>query len=395
MRSRITARGLGIFALSMASVLGVSNLGSATSTSDVFIYLNANDPASYNASTPTTWNDLSESARTGTITGDVTKVGDALVFPGSANAYVDMGTGFNNFGTGMTIEFEGHFGSTLSAWERIFDFGNGEATDNVWIGVFGEAWDQRELAIELYSGTTVKKRCVSTGNVLTANTFKKYVITLDGSKCRMYVDGVEIDTQSGYWYTGNPYVNDPDDLGSVYTDLPNTTLRTKNYIGKSNWSADPPFEGAIKYVRVYTSALDALDVQTNSTAYTLTYDGNSATSGSAPSSMQGNGITSVSETAGTLTRSGYTFGGWAVTASSNTPIGRTVNLTRNTTLYAIWTSTTSAGQQSGDGSGVSSGQTLASTGPQIWTFATLGAVLLASGSVVIVVTWRRRSASQS
>lgn len=50
-----------------------------------------------------------------------------------------MGSGFSNCGSGPTIEFEAHFGAAKQGWERIFDFGNGPASDNVWIGVFGES----------------------------------------------------------------------------------------------------------------------------------------------------------------------------------------------------------------------------------------------------------------
>jgi hypothetical protein len=42
---------------------------------------------------------------------------------------------------------------------------------------------------------------------------------------------------------------------------PNSVLRTKQYIGKSNWTADSHFNGLIDDVRIYDRALSAEEVQ--------------------------------------------------------------------------------------------------------------------------------------
>jgi hypothetical protein len=105
----------------------------ATSTDQLFFNVNAGDPGSYTSGSPT-WTDLAGD-RDGTIfdtdgkriTYDSTN--KALVFPGDASSYVDMGSGFSNFGSGLTIEFEGHFGAVNQGWERIFDFGNNNESD--------------------------------------------------------------------------------------------------------------------------------------------------------------------------------------------------------------------------------------------------------------------------
>lgn len=114
----------------------------AVTSSDLFFNVNASDPGSYSTSTPGTWTDLSATGRNGTIYGTLNYNSGtgALEFPGNAGSYVDMGSGFNNFGSGITIEFEGHFGAINSGWERIFDFGRGEGADNIWVGVFGESF---------------------------------------------------------------------------------------------------------------------------------------------------------------------------------------------------------------------------------------------------------------
>jgi len=69
--------------------------------------------------------------------------------------------------------------------------------------------------------------------------------------------------------------------------------------------------------------------------YTLTYNANGGRS--APASQTGSGNVTISYSA--PTRNGYTFLGWAETAgaaSAKYQPGDTINLTKNTTLYAVW-----------------------------------------------------------
>ncbi|MEY2698546.1 MAG: hypothetical protein RL720_502 [Actinomycetota bacterium] len=323
-----------VILMSSIALAGTSAVFAAT-TSDIYFNVNASDPGSYNASSPGTWTDLSAANRNGTINGSVTynSSNSSLVFPGNANAYVDMGAGFNSFGTGITIEFEAHFGPTVDqGWERIFDFGNGPSSDNIWVGAYGG--DPNDLAIELFHGSVRKGYCVSAVNALTANTFAKYTITLDGSLCRMYVNGSEINTRAGGY---GALVDDSAKLGSTYTSVPSVNNRTKNYIGKSNWSADPAFNGSIKYVRIYTSALTSSEVTTNSTSYTLTYSTTGSTSGSAPAYQAGNGLVTLSGNTGALSKTGHTFAGWAASANQTTAISGTYNLSADTTLYPAFT----------------------------------------------------------
>lgn len=324
---------------------------SAVATNSLFFNVNASDPSSYSASNPGTWTDLSAAGRNGAIQETATKkityngTTGALEFPGDADAYVDMGSGFKDFGNGITIEFEGHFGSSNQGWERIFDFGNGDAKDNIWVGVFGD--DANDLAIELWHGELIsggvsRGRCVTTNDALLTNVsgslradvFAKYAITMDGTTCRIYKNGVEQNTKVGNWSSG--YVDSASDLGSAYGYLPSNVTRTRNYIGKSNWSDDPAFNGAIKYVRIYTSALSTSDVSNNATTYTLTYATTGFTSGTAPAVKTGNGLISLSANTGNLAKTGHTFAGWAASSGQTTALANTYNLTADTTLHPVW-----------------------------------------------------------
>jgi len=81
--------------------------------------------------------------------------------------------------------------------------------------------------------------------------------------------------------------------------------------------------------------------------YTITYNSNSATSGSAPSNgsyRSGDVATTVASNSGTLARTGYSFAGWNTSAdgSGTTYIAGSGTLTtsRDLTLYAMWTEIT-------------------------------------------------------
>ena len=333
---------LGLCALLAFTLLGGASVVFATSTANLFFNINASDSASYSTSAPRVWNDLSTSSRNGQILGTSGLIYNgttkALEFPGGTNStnslgYVDMGSGFANFGSGITIEFEGHFGAVNQAWERVFDFGNGDASNNIWVGVFGEAGRQNSLAIEIFHGSIGKNRCISAGNILDADTFAKWVITLDGTTCRMYKDGVEVDTEVGQV----TMTNDGSSLGSAYPSLPININRTRNYIGRSNWGGDAAFDGALKYVRIYTSALTAAQVADNATTYTLTYATSDSDTGAAPAAITGNGLVTLASNTGSLVKAGHTFGGWATSSGQTTALGSPYNLTANITLHPVWT----------------------------------------------------------
>jgi uncharacterized repeat protein (TIGR02543 family) len=76
----------------------------------------------------------------------------------------------------------------------------------------------------------------------------------------------------------------------------------------------------------------------NAVTYTISYNSNLATGGTVPSNQSwttGATALTLSGNPGTLVKSGYTFGGWATTASSTTPV-TTYSTSANRIFYAIW-----------------------------------------------------------
>ena len=106
-------------------------------------------------------------------------------------------------------------------------------------------------------------------------------------------------------------------------------------------------------------------------SYTVTYNGNSNTGGSVPSSRTTNSSFTVAANSGSLVRLGYTFASWNTAANGSgttyTANSSTITLTANTTLYAQWTAATltvTTDEQSGstiDSVSTTTGGTIASS----------------------------------
>jgi len=327
-------------------------VGQAYQTRDLFVYVDAGDLNSYNPASPGVWRDLSGNERDGAIAGAPTLVSSALTFRGgtssSAIDYVDMGTGYSDFGSGITIEAQAHFGSSLGAWERIFDFGNGSMSDNFWLGRY---FTSDEIAVEVWIGSTNQGRCRTADEVNaipSSTTLKKFTVTLDGSVCKIYIDGVQVNTVVDGPMKGtvagqnSTYDNFYDDaaLSSPYTSLPANITRNNNYIGKSNWGGDAAFEGAVGYLRIYSAPLTAQSIEQNTNSdtpsFTITYSTTGSDSGSAPAQFTGNGSVSLAANTGSLEKAGYEFVGWATSANQTTAIPSTYNLAADITLYPVF-----------------------------------------------------------
>jgi hypothetical protein len=252
--------------IALAAAMSTVTPAQAYVTDGLYLYMDARDTDSYSASNPTEWNDASVNLRNGTIYGSVTldNATDALFFDGTAvgTNYVDLSGDFNDWSNGFTIEFIGEFGANVDNWERIFDFGNGAASDNIWVG---RLYGTQELTLEYFVGNQNRGRCHTSDGALSGREMHHWIITVDASAtCRIYQDGAEVTTslQDG---SGNA-VSGPTMDGTTYASLPASVARTNNYVGRSNWP-DRDFEGSIQMVRIYTRPLtidevDSADVLT-------------------------------------------------------------------------------------------------------------------------------------
>lgn len=118
---------------------------------------------------------------------------------------------------------------------------------------------------------------------------------------------------------------------------------TKTYDGLSTTVISIACLGTSSSSRLYINKLSVTYTKAAST-YTVTYNGNSNTSGSVPTdeTAYNSGATvTVKGNTGSLARTGYTFGGWNTKedgSGTNYAAGTgTFTITANTTLYAKWT----------------------------------------------------------
>ena len=152
-------------------------------------------------------------------------------------------------------------------------------------------------------------------------------------------------TYYGNQYTGGSVPTDagsPYDSGATVTVAGAGTLERTGYTF-NGWNTSADGSGT-SYAAGATFAIAAetrLYAQWAISSYTVTYNGNNNTDGSAPSDgTYSYGATVTVPGAETLSRSGYTFSGWNTAANgsgTSHPPGETFTIAADTTLYAQWT----------------------------------------------------------
>jgi hypothetical protein len=155
-------------------------------------------------------------------------VGGANLFAGSSysftndrfcspNSAIYFNRGYLQVPTG--VYFSGDFTFTAwiylksyQSWSRIFDFGNGPVSDNVYLSMI-ETTSNMQACI--YKGSSYA--LIDPPSVINLNNWYFISFVLSGTTGYIYVNG-------------NQAIN-----GIMY--VPNNIIRTTNYIGKSNWGA--------------------------------------------------------------------------------------------------------------------------------------------------------------
>jgi autotransporter-associated beta strand protein len=129
---------------------------------------------------------------------------------------------------------------TLSTWSRIFDFGTG-TTVNMFLTPLSGAGAVR-FAITTSGGGGEQR--INGTSPLATGVWQHVAVTLSGNTGTLYVNGVAVGTNSSMTLR-------PSSLGST----------TQNYVGKSQYSADPALLGSIDDFRIIGRALSAAEIQ--------------------------------------------------------------------------------------------------------------------------------------
>lgn len=152
------------------------------------------------------------------------------------------GGGFATLNNGLTFSTWFNLTANAGQWSRIFDCGNGTSNNNILL--FISSTNSLYFTIITTNGT---KRDISITNAnLSLNTWYHIAATITYSTTNtsiynFYLNGVFIYTTTFYY--------------------PTTTTRTRNYLGKSNWSYDPYANIKLYDFRIYQNVLSEGQVQ--------------------------------------------------------------------------------------------------------------------------------------
>ena len=124
-------------------------------------------------------------------------------------------------------------------WQRIFDFGNGAGT----YFFLTPSASTGNLRFAITTNGNGAEQIIEAPGPLPTNSWCHVAVTLDGSTGLLYLDGISVATNT------------------ALTIRPWQTLARTNYIGHSQFPADPLFGGKIDSFRIFGRALSAAEIQ--------------------------------------------------------------------------------------------------------------------------------------
>jgi hypothetical protein len=222
--------------------------------SGLIAYYNFNQGVANGANkTATSLLDITSNHFNGTLTNfdlgytsnwiDRTAGNNCLQFDG-VDDYVDISaTDAPSFSNGISITGYVKW-NKFNSWSRIIDMGTGPIADNILIANNGTS---SNLTFSIYKGSAVTNLNSQTNLNLNQWYYIAFTVSATG-EAKIYVDGVLDKTATGF-------------------NLPNTLVRTKQYLGKSNWSSDAYFNGYIDNVSIWNKTLSQAEVATGATDF--------------------------------------------------------------------------------------------------------------------------------
>jgi hypothetical protein len=147
----------------------------------------------------------------------------------------------------------GTAGLTFATWYKsdnsgifsmISDFGNGQDAENILL-YKNENVDSFRLSVRIPGQPTQYVFPDAAYKFNTGNVWKHVAWTLNpagSGTWKFYIDGAQVASEARQY--------------------PRSILRSKNYLGKSNWVDDAYLNGAIKDFRLYSRVLSAAEVNT-------------------------------------------------------------------------------------------------------------------------------------
>lgn len=188
--------------------------------------------------------DTSGKGMNGTLEGGMTfetnrvngNRGTALSFDG-VDDYVDLSDGFNEFDNGLTITLWAK-PTAVKNYARFIELGNGPSSNNIYLSREGTT---NGLRLKAFGGGD-SEGAVIAPDAIALNRWQFFAATIDTSgNVILFKNGQSIQTGTSTWPWG--------------------VTRTQNYLGRSNWSSDDYYQGAMEEVRVYDYVLTPQQIQ--------------------------------------------------------------------------------------------------------------------------------------
>jgi len=218
---------------------GATSTGGATAPAGALLYYPFNETSGSSVA------DQSGGAHNGTVAGGGTfsagMLKNALTLDGSTG-YVTVPAGILDTTKDLSIAFWIKV-KTDTQWQRVLDFGKSSTTGYMFITTHpGPTSTNIRFAI---SKTTNAAEQTVEGTPLGTGTWKHIVLVLSSAGGVFYVDGVKGTANAALTLR-------PSDLGAT----------TNNWIGRSQYTADPYFAGQIDELSIYGRALTDAEVST-------------------------------------------------------------------------------------------------------------------------------------
>jgi fibronectin type 3 domain-containing protein len=223
-------------------VMGVNSGGQSANSAEASVRIDdLHLQLKFDETSGTTAADSSGNARHATLVNGPAfasgQIGNALGFTASSSQYATLPAGIvsalNDFTISTWVKPTSH-----SNWARVFDFGNGTAT-NIFFTPQNGVNGKPRFAIKISNSA---EQQIDGPSALATDVWTHIAVTLSGDTGTLYVNGVAVGTNNAMTFN-------PSGMGST----------TQNYLGKSQYP-DPYFNGALDDFRIYGSALSASEV---------------------------------------------------------------------------------------------------------------------------------------
>ena len=209
----------------------------------------------FNQSSGLNVTDSSGNGRTATLNGATFLVAghsNNCVNMNGASQYVTLPNNINTNLADFTIATWVYLNGTQGYWSRLFDFGVANVppgAPSVPMRYMFLAPSAGVMTFTITVGSGGGQQSVNSSSVVPINGWHHVAVTLAGTACSLYVDGAQVGS-------GTITIT-PSQLGSL----------NANYLGKSQWSADPYLSGRVDDFRIYNGALSTDQIAALVAAY--------------------------------------------------------------------------------------------------------------------------------